>query len=78
MELLSQIQRGPIIEQVKKQGCRENVDFFVIEEFLSVYFIYKYDRVYFSSISFLPSTACNLKCKACLNFNPFAKKVICT
>ena len=30
--------------------------------------------VYFSSISFLPSTACNLNCRNCLNFNPFAKK----
>lgn len=71
---VSQIQRSPIIEQIKRAGYRQNIDFFTIEEFISVYFVYKYDKVYFSSISFLPSTACNLKCKACLNFNPFAKK----
>lgn len=28
----------------------------------------------FSAISFLPSTVCNLKCRYCLNFNPFAKE----
>lgn len=71
---VSQIQRGAIIKQLQDAGYIHNQDFFIIEEFLSVYFIYKYNKVYFSSISFLPSTACNLKCQACLNFNPYAKK----
>lgn len=69
---VSQIQRGAIIENLHKAGYRSHIDYFVIEEFLSVYFVYEYNKVYFSSISLLPSTLCNLKCKACLNFNPFA------
>ncbi|KHM51281.1 hypothetical protein NZ47_11395 [Anaerovibrio lipolyticus] len=71
---VSQMQRSSIVEQLKRAGYEKDMDFFIIEEFLSVYFVYKYDKVYFSSISFLPSTVCNLKCKACLNFNPFAKQ----
>lgn len=71
---VSQMQRSAIIDQLKQAGYRQNKDFFIIEEFLSVYYVYKYGKVYFSSISFLPSTACNLKCKACLNFNPYAKE----
>lgn len=71
---MSQIARVEPIEQLKKAGYSYGKDFFIIEEFLSVYYLYKYNKVYFSSISFLPSTACNLNCKNCLNFNPFAKQ----
>lgn len=71
---MSQIARTQPIVQLLQAGYRKDIDFFIIEEFVSVYYLYKYDKVYFSSISFLPSTACNLKCRHCLNFNPFAKK----
>ena len=62
------------IEQLKQSGYKKDEDYFILEEFLSVFHAYKNDMVYFSSISFLPSTACNLNCKNCLNFNPFAKQ----
>lgn len=71
---MSQIARTVPVQQLLQLGYKKNVDFFIIEEFISVYYVYKYNKVYFSSISFLPSTACNLKCRYCLNFNPFAKK----
>ncbi len=71
---MSQIARVRPVEQLKKCGYVKDEDFFIIEEFLSVYHVYKKDMVYFSSISFLPSTACNLNCRNCLNFNPFAKQ----
>ncbi len=72
---MSQIARVQPIEQLKNHGYNKDEDFFIIEEFLSVYHVYKNNMVYFSSISFLPSTACNLNCKNCLNFNPFAKQL---
>ena len=71
---MSQIARVEPVEQLKNAGYIKNDSFFVIEEFLSIYFAYKHNKVYFSSISFLPSTACNLNCKNCLNFNPFTKQ----
>ena len=71
---ISQYDRAGAIEQLRKCGYKQDVDFFLIEEFISVYYLYRYDKVYFLNISFLPSTACNLKCRHCLNFNPFAKK----
>lgn len=71
---MSQIARVKPVEQLEMAGYRRNVDFFLIEEFISVYNVYKYDKVFFSSISFLPSTICNLNCKHCLNFNPYAKQ----
>ncbi len=71
---MSQIARVKTIEQLKECGYKKDKTFFIIEEFLSVYYVYKNEQVYFSSISFLPSTACNLDCRYCLNFNPFAKQ----
>ena len=71
---MSQIARVEPIEQLKSMGYIRNKDFFIIEEFISVYFAYKKNQVYLSSISFLPSTICNLNCKKCLNFNPYAKQ----
>ncbi len=71
---MSQIARVKPVEQLRELGYIKDKDFFIIEEFLSVYYVYKNDMVYFSSVSFLPSTACNLKCRNCLNFNPFAKQ----
>lgn len=71
---MSQAARVSALEQLRALGYRKNTDYFMIEEFLSVYHVYKNDKVYFSSISFLPSTACNLNCRYCLNFNPFAKQ----
>ena len=71
---MSQIARVKPMQQLSEAGYIKHKDFFVIEEFLSVYFVYCREMVYFSSISFLPSTACNLNCCNCLNFNPFAKR----
>lgn len=71
---MSQIARISVVVQLSKKGLVRGRDYFVIEEFISIYNVYKYNKVYLSSISFLPSTACNLNCRYCLNFNPFAKQ----
>lgn len=71
---MSQIARTHPLEQLIENGFIKDKDFFLIEEFISIWNVYKYNRVYFSTISFLPSTACNLNCKYCLNFNPFAEQ----
>lgn len=71
---MSQIARIIPIEKLTMAGYKRNENFFIIEEFLSIYYVYKKDKIYFSSVSFLPSTACNLNCINCLNFNPFAKQ----
>lgn len=71
---MSQIARIHPIEQLKEKELKEGKNYFVIEEFISIYQVYKNNKVYLSSISFLPSTVCNLNCRNCLNFNPFAKR----
>lgn len=71
---MSQIARVKPVEQLLKSGKVHGTNYFLIEEFIAIYNVYKYDKVYFSSISFLPSTICNLNCRLCLNFNPYAKQ----
>lgn len=58
---------------IQLQQCKFVLDknLFMMEKFMSVYEIYENGRVYFPSISFLPSTRCNLNCEACLNFTPY-------
>ena len=47
---MSQLARVKPIEQLNQIGYKRNVDYFIIEEFLSVYHVYKNNLVYFSKI----------------------------
>lgn len=71
---VSQFSRSAVVAQLREAGYVEEEDYFKIEPFLSAWYVYKYDKVYFTNISMLPSTACNLNCELCLNFNPYAAK----
>ncbi len=44
--------------------------------YIPVYFMYKYNMVFFTSQNIVPSSACNLNCRDCLNFNPYIKKPV--
>lgn len=58
-------------KQMENAGFVMDRDLFSMEKYLSVYYAYGLQKVYFPSISFLPSTRCNLNCEACLNFTPY-------
>lgn len=66
------------IDQLLRQGYRESQNCFMwnrfIDYYLPIYAVYSWDKVYFSSISVLPTSYCNLKCVACLSFTPYAKE----
>lgn len=51
---------------------------FMGDEFLytyfPVYFLYAHNMVFFTSQNIVPSSACNLNCRDCLNFNPYIKQ----
>lgn len=70
---------GELLNQLLKAGFRWNRTVFWLEEFmrqyLPVYALYVKNQVYFPDVSFIPSTKCNLRCKHCLNFTPFLKKM---
>lgn len=68
--------RKTLIQQLMTQGYIYNRDFFTMEIFMSVYYAYGRNELYIPSISFLPSTKCNLNCEACLNFTPYMKEAM--
>ncbi len=65
--------RLPIMQQLMIKGFVQGENVFTMEMFMSVYEAYAKGRVYMPSISFLPSTRCNLRCEACLNFTTYMK-----
>lgn len=62
--------------QLMELGYRYNRDFYSMEVFMSVYYAYANNELYIPSISFLPSTKCNLNCECCLNFTPYMKEAM--
>ena len=48
--------------------------FYFIHTYLSIYFAYIHDMVFFGSENMLLSTVCNLNCRDCLNFTPYIKE----
>lgn len=63
-----------IEEQLMTDGWRKGVNYVHYEEFLSVIAAYEYQELFLPSISLLPSTKCNLRCEACLNFTTYIKQ----
>ena len=60
--------------QLSEMGLIQGKNFWHYEEFISVVAAYGYDEWFVPSISFIPITACNLRCEACLNFTTYCKK----
>ncbi|MDR1518597.1 MAG: radical SAM protein, partial [Planctomycetota bacterium] len=56
--------------QLAEFGFRENETAFPAQLFAPLYFLYARGRVCLPSLSFLPTTRCNLNCRHCLNFMP--------
>lgn len=68
--------RKMLMFQLMQEGYIYNHQFFTMEIFMSVYYAYQRSELYIPSISFLPSTKCNLNCEACLNFTPYMKEAL--
>lgn len=64
---------NPVIQQLRLSGYVYNENVFTMETYMSLKYVYELNRMYIPSISFLPSTCCNLNCEACLNFTPYIK-----
>ncbi len=63
--------RGTIMQQLQIAQYVYNENVFTMEIYMSLKYVYELNKMYISSVSFLPSTCCNLNCEACLNFTPY-------
>lgn len=62
----------PILAQLREEGKRA----YDMHVFFPVYDMYRYGLLTMTSISFLPTTKCNLNCRACLNFKPYLEESV--
>lgn len=67
---LSPEMAGAVLFDLKEKG----IFAYDMHTFLPVYFMYARKELVITSLSYLPTTACNLRCKNCLNFVPYLKK----
>lgn len=65
---------GKIDAQLAEHGWTKNTNFFHYEEFISVLAAYRFQELFMPSIAILPTTRCNLRCKACLNFTTYIRQ----
>lgn len=63
-----------IDKQLTNYGLIKNVNFWHYEQFISILAAYEYNELFMPSICILPTTRCNLRCKACLNFTNYIKE----
>lgn len=63
-------QMQTVLNQLEHAGKRA----YDMHQFFPVYSVYRFDEVFLPSISYLPTTVCNLNCRCCLNFAPYLKK----
>lgn len=66
-----------VYKNIKKNLSEDLMCFkgsYFLFKYLSIYFIYIHNIVFFYSESMLVSSVCNLNCRDCLNFNPYIKE----
>ena len=60
--------------EIKRQMDALCVQAYDMYTFIPVFALYSQNELVFTSISFLPTTVCNLNCECCLNFSPYIKR----
>lgn len=71
-----------VLSRLEKAGYILGYDVFTSRDFslylnqvpLSVFALYRANKILLSSTCYIPSTICNLNCRDCLNFTPYIKK----
>lgn len=72
---VSNANRANVVKKLTGYGLFEGTDFFeyrhFVEVYLPVYAAYRFNKVYYKSITYIPTRKCPLRCKNCLNFIPY-------
>lgn len=62
---------GEVFEVLQKKGYVKNKTFFHIDEFMTIYKMYKYNMLYVSNLNINITEYCSLKCRKCSALNPY-------
>ena len=67
----SEIYQNLVMNAIPRELIFRQFSFLYV--YLTIWFLYEHDMVFFNSINICPSTVCNLNCRDCLNFTPYIK-----
>lgn len=75
--IIASVSRTTFNDEAFKEICDNLFEkVYDMHTFISIFSVYKFNKVIFGEISYLPTPMCNLKCKYCLNFSPYINKPI--
>lgn len=63
----------PVSAILEKKGYRRNKEYFLMDEFSTIYMLYKYNKLYVEKIDMMCNTKCTLRCKHCVSMIPYCK-----
>lgn len=56
-----------------KRGYKKNEDFYLLDNFSTIYMMYKYNELHLEKVDMFCNTVCSLKCKHCSALMPYQK-----
>lgn len=62
-----------VSDVLEKKGYKRNKDYFHVDEFSTIYMMYKYNKLYVEKIDMMCNTKCTLKCVHCSSLIPYQK-----
>lgn len=65
-----------VFDFLSKKGFVKNKTFFHIDEFMTIYKMYKCNKLFVSNLNIIITEYCTLKCKKCSALNPYIKNKI--
>lgn len=76
MVLVSTGWTGEVFGLLQKKGYVKNKDFFHIDEFMTIYKMYRENLLYVSNLSINITEYCSLKCRKCAVLNPYIQNKV--
>lgn len=62
-----------VSEALESKGYKRHRDYFLIDEFSTIYMLYKYNKLYLEKMDMICNTKCTLRCKHCAFLVPYQK-----
>lgn len=69
--LVASVHSEAIFQSLKKKNFSKDVDCFFKDDFMSIYMLYKYNKLYTMTLFYTVTTRCPLRCKHCMALIPY-------
>lgn len=63
-----------VSDYLNSRGYRKNIDYYLLDEFSTIYMMYKYNKLHVEKVDMFCNTLCSLRCIHCSALIPYHKK----